>query len=229
VGCVNLTPAEQIARWREVNGWIEKHFSQHRIPDAAFTQIEAACAELTPQSRLFFGFGDDGKGNSDPFLTGHIFVTYLVEKFPHERSRFVDFYPPPPDPGHFDFYRPITKIREGAADRPKGFYVKSLLPEDYEGGIGTTHKALSPADVRKLSPWGWGPEGFQLLAIETTYVGLLLEQKVPTFVLGDYAIAPYGGNEFYSTVILGPCRKRLEIGNTNSRDNIPKYAPSHLV
>ncbi len=229
MSCVNLSPTEQVERWREVNGWIEKKFSPNRISDAAFTQVESACAELTPQSRIFFGFGDDGKGNADPFLTGHIFVTYLMEKFPNEWSRFVDFYPPPPDPGRFDFYRPKIKLREGAADRPKGFYIKLLLPKDYEEGIGATHKALSPADVRKLSPWGWGPEGFQFLAIETTYVGLLLTQKAPTFVLGDYAIAPYGGTEFYSAVILGACRKRLEIGTTNTRDNIPKYAPSHLI
>jgi len=230
VSYMDLSAKAQVEQWRTVNGWIEKRFSAHRIPDAALAHVESSvCAEWAPQSCLFFGFGDDGKGNADPILTGHIFVTYLSEKYPNEKSRFVDFYPPPPDPARFDFYRPKMKMRDGAADRPQGFYVKALLPGDAEGGIGMTHKALSPADIRKLSPWGWGPEGFQFLAIHEGYVQRLTDKKAPAFVLGDYAIAPYGGNEYYSAPILGAVRGRLEIGITNVRDNIPKYAPSHLA
>jgi len=229
VDTVLLAPKDQIAKWREINAWVGKHFSKEVIPDAAFLDVEKTLGGLPTHGALFFGFGDNGKGQADPFMTGHIFATYLAEKYPHERSRFVDFYPPPPDPARFDFYRPKTKMRDGTADRPKGFYTKALLPGDAEGGIGATHKALSPADVRKLSPWGWGPEGFQFLAIHAAYVQRLLEKKAPAFVLGDYAIAPYGGNEYYSAPTLGAVRGRLEIGVTNVRDNIPKYAPSHLA
>jgi len=220
---------DQIAKWREVNEWLGKNAAKERISDATFTAIEKECDGQPPQSILFYGFGDDGEGNADSFLSGHLFLTYLTQKYPNERSPYVNFYPSPPDPAHFDFYRPKTKLREGASVRPKGFYVKSLLPRDAEAGIGATYSEKSPADVRKLSSWGWGPEGFQFLAIHEGYVKRILEKQVPTFVLGDYAIAPYGGSEFYSAPLLGPCRGRLEIGATNVRDNIPKYAPSHLL
>lgn len=224
-----LDPKVQVAKWRELNRWIETAFAKERIPDQAFAEIEASVAGSPAGTCVFYGFGDNGEGFADPFLTGHIFVAYLVQKYPHERSRFVDFYPTPPDPARFDFYRPKMKMREGAASRPKGFYTQALLPEDAKSGIGTTHRALSPADVRKKSPWGFGPEGFQFLALHDDYVKQMLDGKLPTFVLGDYAIAPYGGNEFYSAPLLGHLRGRLEIGATNVRDNIPRYAPAHFA
>ncbi len=226
---MEMTVRAQIAKWREINEWLGKNAAKERISDAAFTAIEKQADGLPPHSVIFYGFGDDGEGHADPFLSGHLFVTYLTQKHPNERSPYVNFYPTPPDPAHFDFYRPKIKLREGAAERPKGFYAKALLPKDAEAGIGATYTEKSPADVRKLSSWGWGPEGFQFLAIHEGYVKQMLDKQVPTFVLGDYAIAPYGGNEFYSAPLLGPCRGRLEIGATNVRDNIPKYAPSHLV
>ncbi|HEY5600137.1 MAG TPA: hypothetical protein VIK48_05545, partial [Candidatus Manganitrophaceae bacterium] len=205
------------------------HFADQAIPQEAFKQIEPKLKELNEKSRLFYGFGDNGQGQADPFLTGHIFVTYLTGKYSHEKSRYVDFYPTPPDPARFDFYRPKIKMRDGAAPRPKGFYIKELLPKDLEEGVGATHRQLSPADVRKLSPWGWGPEGFEFLAVEEAYTLLLMEGKAPIFVLGDYAVSPYGEPDFSSTILLGTSRGRLEIGVTNSRDNIPKFAPSHFA
>ncbi len=226
---VCLAPNEQIQRFRSLNDWIKTKFPKETpISEEAFANISAEVAGKTADVRIFYGFGDDGHGNADISLTSHIFLTYLLEKFPHEKWSFVDFYPSPPDPGHFDFFRPVIKLREGAASRPKGFYTKTLLPNDFDGGIGTTHQKHSPAEVRKLSPWGWGPEGFQFLAIEESYIQKLHDGKVPTFVLGDYAVAPYG-KDFSSTVLLGSARNRLEIGVTNVRDNIPKYAPSHFV
>lgn len=224
-----LTPKQQYEKWRELNIWLTKAFPKEVISEQAFKDIESKLTGLSSEHRLFFGFGDDGQGNADPFLTGHIFVTYLIQKYPHEQWRFVDFYPPPPDPARFDFYRPKIKMRDGSATRPKGFYLKQILEKDYQEGIGVQHKALSPADVRKLSPWGWGPEGFEFLALEDAYVKLLLEKKVPTFILGDYAVSPYGSPDFSSTILLGHCRGKLELGVTNVRDNIPKFAPSHFA
>jgi len=226
---MGMTVRAQIAKWREIDEWLEKNAAKERIPDAAFTEIEKQADGLPPHSVVFYGFGDDGEGHADPFLSGHLFVTYLTQHYPNERSPYVDFYPSPPDPARFDFYRPKIKLRDGAAARQKGFYTKALLPKDAEAGIGATYGNQSPADVRKLSPWGWGPEGFQFLAINEGYVKRILNKQVPMFVLGDYAIAPYGGNDFYSAPLLGVCRGRLEIGVTNVRDNIPKYAPSHLL
>jgi len=219
---------DQLKQWREVNAWIQKHFAANAIPEAAFSEIAGRLTGVNEKARLFYGFGDDGQGGADPLHTGHIFVTYLTQRHAPERSRFVDFYPPPPAPAVFDFYRPIIKMREGAANRPQGFYIKELLAKDLEAGIGAAYKHLSPADVRKLSPWGWGPEGFQFLAIEEAYVPLLVDGKVPIFVLGDYSVSPYG-TDYSSTILLGTARGRLEIGTTNTRDNIPKYAPSHLI
>ncbi len=224
-----LSPKQQHEKWKEINVWLKKGFPKEVISEETLQEGEARLNGLASQDRLFFGFGDDGQGNADPLLTGHIFVTYLIGKYPHEQWRFVDFYPPPPDPMRFDFYRPKIKMRDGAATRPKGFYVKQLLEKDYEGGVGTQHKASSPADVRKLSPWGWGPEGFEFLALEEAYVKLLLDKKVPTFVLADYAVSPYGTPDFSSTILLGPSRGKLELGVTNVRDNIPKFAPSHFA
>lgn len=223
------SPEKQLQKWREINDWIKKQFAKEAIQEEAFKEAEGKIKGLTNKSRLFYGFGDDGQGNADPMLTGHMFVNYLTGKFPNEKSRFVDFYPSPPDPSRFDFYRPKIKMRDGAAPRPKGFYIKELLPKDLEEGIGATHKNLSPADVRKMSPWGWGPEGFQFLAIEPEYVQLLLDRKVPFFVMGDYAISPYGEGDHFSSFFLGSDRGRLDIGLTNSRDNIPKYAPTHFA
>lgn len=220
---------EQVKKWREVNEWIKKHFTSDAIPDAAFSEIEEKLAASDENGRLFYGFGDKGEGVSDPLHTGHIFVTYLTKKHPNECSPYVNFYPSPPNPMGFDFYRPKLKMRDGAASRPKGFYIKTLLPKDLEEGIGATHKSASPAEVRKLSVWGWGPEGFQFLAIEEPYVQLLVDAKAPIFVLGDYSVSPYGESDFSSTILLGRSRGKLEIGVTNPRDNIPKYAPSHFA
>lgn len=223
------TPEQQLKNWQGLNEWIKKSFSKEAILDKAFSDFEPKLKGIGNQSRIFYGFGDSGEGHADPIRTGHIFASYLVEKFPYEIWRFVDFYPSPPDPSRFDYYRPQIKLRDGAAPRPQGFYIKDLLPKDLEEGVGASFREKSPADVRKLSPWGWGPEGFQFLAVEEGYVKLLLERKAPFFVLADYAISPYGDGDFSSTVFLGSDRDRLEIGVTNSRDNIPKFRTTHFA
>ena len=226
-----LSLEKQLQRWGELNEWLKKAFSKEAIPDGAFVDMlkKIENQNSVSQSRLFYGFGDDGQGNADPLWTGHIFVTYLTEKYPNEKWRFIDFYPTEPDPSQFDFYRPKVKMRSGSADRPKGFYIKDLLPKDFEEGVGTTFQKLSPADVRKLSMWGWGPEGFEFLAVESDYAKQVIENKVPMFVLADYSVSPYGEPDFSSTIFLGNCRGKLELGVTNVRDNIPKFSPSHFA
>lgn len=226
---IYTSPEKQLQKWRELNDWIKKQFAKDAIPEEAFKQIEPKIKGLTSKSRLFYGFGDNGQGQADPFLTGHIFATYLTGKHHLEKSRYVDFYPTPPDPSRFDFYRPKIKMRDGAAPRPKGFYIKELLPKDYEEGIGSTYKEQSPNEVRKQSPWGFGPEGFEFLAVEEVYLPLLAEKKVPVYVLGDYSVSPYGEGDFSSTMFIGAARDKVEIGCTNSRDNIAKYRASHFA
>lgn len=223
------SPEKQLQKWRELNDWIKKQFSKDAIPEEAFKEIEPKLKGLTSKSRLFYGFGDNGQGQADPFLTGHLFATYLTGKHHLDKSRFVDFYPTPPDPSRFDFYRPKIKMRDGAAARPKGFYIKELLPKDYEEGLGSTYKDQSPNDIRKHSTWGIGPEGFEFLAIEEAYLPLLEEKKVPVYVLGDYTVSPYGEGDFSSTMFIGAAREKVEIGCTNSRDNIAKYRSSHFA
>lgn len=226
---VYTSPEKQLEKWRELNDFIKKQFAKDAIPDDAFKAIEPKLKGLTSKSRLFYGFGDNGQGQADPFLTGHIFATYLTGKYHLDKSRFVDFYPSPPDPLRFDFYRPKIKMRDGAAPRPKGFYIKELLPKDYEEGLGATYKDQSPNDIRKMSPWGIGPEGFEFLAVEEAYYPLLSEKKVPVYVLGDYSVSPYGESDFSSTIFVGAAREKVEIGCTNSRDNIAKYRASHFA
>jgi len=223
------SPEEQVRKWKGLNEWLSKAFAKEAISDSAWPQIEAKAKGLGRESRIFYGFGNDGQGNSDSLLTGHIFLTYLLKKFPYEKSRFVDFYPPAPDAKRFEFYQSKIKLREGAAPRPRGFYVKELLPKDLEGGIGAAHKGRSPAEIRKLSPWCFGPEGFQFLALEEPYVALLRERRVPFFVLADYAISPFGEGDHYSTIFFGSDRDRLDIGVTNARDNISKFSTSHFA
>jgi len=224
-----LSPKQQYEKWRELNEWLKKAFPKEVISEQSFKEMEQKLEGLSNQNRLFFGFGDDGQGNADPYLSGHLFVTYLVQKYSTEKWRFIDFYPAPPDPMRFDFYRPKIKMRDGAANRPKGFYIKQILEKDYLNGIGAEHKNLSPADVRKLSPWGWGFEGFELLALEDAYVGLILKKNVGAFILSDYSVSPYGTPDFSSTMVIGHSRGKLELGMTNVRDNIPKFAPSHFA
>ncbi|MBI3803328.1 MAG: hypothetical protein HY282_06150 [Nitrospirae bacterium] len=226
---IYTSPGKQLQKWRELNDWIKKQFAKDAIPEEAFKQIEPQLKGLTSKSRIFYGFGDNGQGQADPFLTGNIFATYLTGKHHLERSRYIDFYPTPPDPSRFDFYRPKIKMRDGAAPRPKGFYIKELLPKDYEEGIGTTYKEQSPNEVRKQSPWGFGPEGFEFLAVEEVYLPLLAEKKVPVYVLGDYSVSPYGEGDFSSTMFIGAARDKVELGCTNSRDNIAKYRASHFA
>jgi len=223
------TPEEQVRKWRGLNEWLSKSFAKEAISDGAFAEIEGKIKGLGRESRIFCGLGDDGQGHSDSLLTGHIFLTHLTKKFPYEKSRFLDFYPAPPDPKRFEFFQSKIKLREGAAPRPKGFYIKELLPKDREEGIGAAHRGRPPAEIRKLSPWCFGPEGFQFLALEERYVALLRERAVPFFVLADYAIAPYGGDDFYSTVYVGSDRDRLDIGVTNARDNIAKFSTTHFA
>ncbi|WDT80597.1 MAG: hypothetical protein MPW14_02030 [Candidatus Manganitrophus sp.] len=176
---VYTSPEKQLEKWRELNDFIKKQFAKDAIPDEAFKAIEPKLKGLTSKSRLFYGFGDNGQGQADPFLTGHIFATYLTGKYHLDKSRFVDFYPSPPDPLRFDFYRPKIKMRDGAAPRPKGFYIKELLPKDYEEGLGASYKDQSPNDIRKMSPWGIGPEGFEFLAVEEALLPASIREEGP--------------------------------------------------
>ena len=170
---------------------------------------------------LFYGFGDDGKGNADSILSGRRAWEYAgrLRKEKMWRCQYVDF-------DRTDDIR----LRPGAPPRLRGFYYALLQ-------LGAKYKTTTVNQVRKSfkTDTGWGPEGFQFLAITHMHVQELMNQKKINFMaLADYDVAPHGFNDFYDAPQLFCSLDTLGLGIGNIDQNYPlfgiptlHFAPRH--
>ena len=185
---VILPIKEQIKAWRRADQKME-----WGIDNEEFEVLEASLPlPLTDHDRrqgfigsvLFYGFGDDGHGNSDAVFSGKLAWEYAIKRRRGKtwQCEYIDFNKPED-----------VRLRPGAPTRPKGFYCAWIQP-------GERHINMSVSQLRKkLAPdTGWGPEGFQFLSItHPHFADLMNERKLSFMALADYDVAPYGYNDFF--------------------------------
>ena len=187
------------------------------ISDAEFERLNATTLPtLTKEDRergfigtaLFYGFGDDGRGNSHAVLSGKLAWDYVLKQRKTWQCEYVDFNKPQD-----------IRLREGAPARPKGFYFANI-------NTGERFKAMTVSQLRKKLKidTGWGPEGFQFLAItHPHFADLMNERKHPFMALADYDVAPYGYNDFFDAPQLFCSNNKLGLGIGNVDRNYPLF------
>ena len=161
-------------------------------------------------SVLFYGFGNDGHGNSDAVFSGECAWEYAIKRRRGKtwQCEYVDFKKPED-----------IRLRPEAPPRPKGFYFAKITS-------GERFLKLTVAQVRKKFPpdTGWGPEGFQFLSItHPHFADLMNERKLPFMALADYDVAPYGYNDFFDAPQLFCSNNKLGIGIGNVDRNYPLF------
>ena len=157
---------------------------------------------------LFYGFGDDGQGNSDAVFSGNLAWDYALQRRKTWQCEYVDFNKPED-----------IRLRPEAPPRTKGFYIAKITS-------GERFLKLTVTQVRKrlVSDTGWGPEGFQFLAItHPHFAGLMNERKLPFMALADYDVAPYGYNDFFDAPQLFCSNNKLGLGIGNVDRNYPLF------
>jgi hypothetical protein len=206
--------ADQIEAWQKAS-----HRMKWRIPKTEFKKAEM----MTPPklgsddrihgyigTAIFFGFGDDGRGNADPVQSAEQAWNYALKSRSRRtwRCEYIDFQKPQ-----------NIRLRPGAPARPKDFYVAKIQP-------GERHIHMTVSQVRKkfTTDTGWGPEGFQFLAItHPHFADLMNERKIPFMALADYDVAPYGYNDFYDAPQLFCSNNKLGLGIGNVDRNYPLF------
>ncbi len=159
-------------------------------------------------SALFYGFGDDGRGNSDAVLSGKLAWEYAMQHKKTWQCEYVNFERPQD-----------IRLRPEAPARPKGFYNANIRAEGKS-------KAMTVSQARKslTTDTGWGPEGFQFLAItHPHFADLMNDRKIPFMALADYDVAPYGYNDFYDAPQLFCSNDKLGLGIGNVDRNYPLF------
>ena len=213
IGDASILPMiEQLKAWRRANrmmGWGIEH-----IEFAKFA--ESLPPLLTDNDRLngfigavvFYGFGDDGRGNSDAVLSGKHAWVYALQCRKTWQCEYINFNKPED-----------IRLRPKAPPRPKGFYFARITS-------GERFINLTVTQVRKrlVSDTGWGPEGFQFLAItHSHFADLMNERKIPFMALADYDVAPHGFNDFYDAPQLFCSNSKLGLGIGNVDRNYPLF------
>jgi len=211
-GAVILPIKEQINAWRRASskmGWgidnnelevLKKLFLPHLTDNDRNQGVSG--------SVLFYGFGDDGQGNSDAVLSGKLAWEYAIQRRNTWRCEYVDFNRPQD-----------IRLRPEAPVRPKGFYYAMIRAEEKS-------KSMTVSQVRKTltTDTGWGPEGFQFLAItHPHFADLMNERKIPFMALADYDVAPYGYNDFFDAPQLFCSNSKLGLGIGNVDRNYPLF------
>ena len=159
---------------------------------------------------LFYGFGEDGWGNADAVLSGKFAWEYALKdrKGKTWQCEYVDFSKPQD-----------IRLRPEAPARPQGFYYAKIRVDEKS-------KAMTVSQVRKslTTDTGWGPEGFQFLAItHPHFADLMNERKIPFMALADYDVAPYGFNDFFDAPQLFCSNSKLGLGIGNVDRNYPLF------
>jgi hypothetical protein len=209
---VVLDITEQIRSWRKANrrmrwGIKEDEFDQIRGP-----------LPLTEEERkqgyigigLFYGFGDDGYGNSNPVLSGKVVWEFTCKGLWKKtwRCEYIDF-------NKTDHIR----LRPEAPCRPKGFYyAKFTTGEKYQ------HLTVSQRRKKFGDETGCGPEGLQLLTITHKHFQKLMNDRKMLFMaFADYDIAPYGFNDFFDSMQMFCSNGVLGLGIGNVDQNYPRF------
>jgi len=207
-----LNLREQVHAWRLANrkmGWNipRDEFDQQKIipslPDSSVQQGFIGTA-------LFYGFGDDGSGNSNAVLSGKLAWDYGQKRRNGKvwQCEYIDFEK-----------SEDIRLRPGAPPRPKGFYYARLQP-----GKHLVNLTVSQLRKRLETVTGWGPEGFQFLTItHAHFADLMTERKIPFMALADYDVAPYGFNDFYDAPQIFCSNNTLGLGIGNVDRNYPLF------
>lgn len=202
----------QVKAWRQANQKMD-----WGIDDNEFEMLEKSFPlALTDNDRtqgfigsaLFYGFGDDGQGNSNAVLSGKLAWDYAIRRRRTWQCEYVNFNKPED-----------IRLRPEAPDRPQGFYLAKITS-------GERFLNLTVAQVRKKMAiaTGWGPEGFQFLAItHPHFADLMNERKIPFMALADYDVAPHGFNDFYDAPQLFCSNSKLGLGIGNVDRNYPLF------
>ena len=203
---------QQIKAWRKANrmmGW--------GIDNNEFEKLALSLPpHLTDNDQvngfigavIFYGFGDDGRGNADSVLSGKRAWDYALRRRKTWQCEYVNFNKPQD-----------IRLRPEAPARPHGFYYAKIRADDRS-------KALTVSQVRKTltTDTGWGPEGLQFLAItHSHFADLMNERKIPFMALADYDVAPHGFNDFYDAPQLFCSNERLGLGIGNVDRNYPLF------
>ena len=210
--CLILPVKKQVKSWRKANrkmGW--------GIKEKEFTNVHEP-PEITESDRkkgyigtaLFYGFGDDGLGNSDSVLSGKAAWEYAGK---NRRSgtwkcEYIDF-------DRSDYIR----LRPGAPARPKGFYFAKFRP-------GDSFLSFTVSRFRKnlVNETGCGPEGIQLITVtHRHFQKLMKERKMPFMALADYDVAPYGHNDFFDAAQIFYSNNVIGLGIGNVDQNYPLF------
>jgi hypothetical protein len=159
---------------------------------------------------LFYGFGNNEHGDSNAVLSGKLAWEYALKdrKGKTWQCEYVDFSKPQD-----------IRLRPEAPARPQGFYYAKIRVDEKS-------KALTVSQVRKslTTDTGWGPEGFQFLAItHSHFADLMNERKIPFMALADYDVAPYGFNDFFDAPQLFCSNDKLGLGIGNVDRNYPLF------
>ena len=164
---------------------------------------------------LFYGFGDDGSGNSAPVLSGKRAWDYALKRLWREtwQCEYINFN----DPDNI-------RLRPGAPARPKGFYYGKFHP-------GERFIDFTVSRMRKgfLNETGCGPEGLQLLAITHPRLqGMMNKRKICFMAFADYDVAPYGYDDFFDAVQMFCSNDILGLGIGNVDQNYPLFGVPRL-
>jgi len=209
-----LSLEEQIHAWYGIN-----QISAWGIQDAEFEKLSTSSSQkLTDADRvfgytgvaLFYGFGDDGRGNADATLTGKLAWEYAGK---HRKNNIWQC-------GYLDFGKPENiRLRPGATVRPKGFYLAKIQ-------LGQKYLGISVSKLRRSlkTDTGWGPEGFQFLFVTHFHFTDLMDQrKIPFMTLADYDVTLRGFNELFNVPQIFCSNKRLGLGIGNLDHNYPPF------
>jgi hypothetical protein len=210
--CLILPIERQVKAWHKANrkmGWgiKDREFADLQEP-MGITESERKQGYIG--TALFYGFGDDGAGNSNSIFSGKVAWEYGKKKWWTETWQCE----------YIDFDRPDDiRLRPGAPTRPKGFYYAKFRP-------GDEFLSLEVSQFRKRlgNETGCGPEGIQLLTITHRYFQKLMnERKMAFMALADYDVAPYGHKDFFDAAQIFCSNHVLGLGIGNVDQNYPLF------
>jgi len=207
-----MSRSHQIRSWYKANKKME-----WGIPKMEFEHCPSLPTMTTEDKQwgytgcaLFYGFGDDGKGNADAVLSGKVAWDYALKTL-KKRTWYCEYI-------HFDD-SPFIRLRPGAPPRPRGFYWAKIQ-------TGKRFINLTVSQARKLfkDETGLGPETLQFLIItHQNFRTLMNGREHPFMAFADYDVAPYGYYDFFDAVQMFVSNGVLELGIGNVDRNYPFF------